>query len=60
MLRRCPHHGLPEWFQLQNFNNRLGGSTKTLIDAAAGRSLIGKTHEEACDLLEEMTFNAYQ
>ncbi|KAI3461988.1 hypothetical protein Pfo_018651 [Paulownia fortunei] len=60
LLRRCPHHGLPEWLQVQTFYNGLGGATRTLVDAAAGGALMSKTHEEAYDLLETMAANAYQ
>ena len=38
MLRRCPHHGLPKWLQVQTFYNGLSGNTKTLVDAAASLS----------------------
>ncbi|KAI3446836.1 hypothetical protein Pfo_003501 [Paulownia fortunei] len=60
LLRRCPHHGLPNWLQVQTFYNGLSGSTRTLVDVAAGGALMGKTHEEAYDLLETMAGNAYQ
>ena len=60
MLRRCPRHGLPEWLQLQFFYNGLGSSTKTLVDAAAGHSIMAKTHEVAYESLEKMVANAYQ
>ncbi|KAI3472480.1 hypothetical protein Pfo_031183 [Paulownia fortunei] len=60
ILRRCPHHGLPNWLQVQTFYNGLSGLTRTLVDAAAGGALMGKTHEEAYDLIETMTANAYQ
>ena len=38
----------------------MGGSTRTLVDAAAGGTLLGKPHQAAWDLLEEMGTNAYQ
>ncbi|PON51070.1 hypothetical protein PanWU01x14_219280 [Parasponia andersonii] len=60
MLRWCPHHRLPKWLQLQTFYNGLSGSTRTLVDAAAGGSLMEKTEEAAYELLEEMAANAYQ
>ncbi|KAJ4724584.1 DNA-directed DNA polymerase [Melia azedarach] len=60
MMRRCPHHGLPKWLQVQTFYNGLGASTRTLVDAAAGGALMGKSIDEAYDLLEEMAANAFQ
>ena len=60
MLRRYLHHGLLKWLQLQTFYNGLSGSTRTLVDVAAGDSLMGKTEEAAYELLEEMASNAYQ
>ncbi|KAF7821995.1 uncharacterized protein G2W53_027450 [Senna tora] len=37
LLRKCPHHGLPKWLQVQTFYNGLSSEIKTSIDAAAGR-----------------------
>ncbi|KAJ4720877.1 DNA-directed DNA polymerase [Melia azedarach] len=59
MRRRCPHHGLPKWLQVQTFYNGLGASTRTLVDAEAGGALMGKSIDEAYDLLEEMDANAF-
>ena len=60
LLRRCPHHGLPEWLIVQTFYNGLNLGTKTNIDAAAGGALMGKSPEEAQELIEEMAANNYQ
>lgn len=60
MLRRCPHHGLPKWLQVQTFYNGLSCTTRTMVDAAAGGALMGKTIDEAYELLEEMASNNYQ
>lgn len=43
ILRWCPHHGLPLWLKVQTFYNDLSLSTKQLIDAEAGGTLINKT-----------------
>ncbi|KAF7832384.1 uncharacterized protein G2W53_014717 [Senna tora] len=37
LLRKCPHHGLPKWLQVQTFYNGLSSEIRTSIDAAAGR-----------------------
>ncbi|XP_034203729.1 uncharacterized protein LOC117618238 [Prunus dulcis] len=60
MLRKCPHHALPTWMQVQAFYNGLNNTSKTTIDAAAGGALMGKTETEAYNLLEEMASNNYQ
>ena len=60
LLRRCPHHGLPKWMQVQNFYNGLNASTRTLIDAASGGAFMCKSQDDAYNLLEEMAMNNYQ
>ena len=42
------------------FYNGLGSNTRTMIDAAAGGTLMGKTLKASYDLLEEMASNNYQ
>lgn len=60
LLRKCPHHGLPLWIQVQTFYNGLQSATRTSIDAAAGGTLMKKSPEEAYELVEEMATNNYQ
>ncbi|XP_024022668.1 uncharacterized protein LOC112091966 [Morus notabilis] len=60
LLRRCPHHGLPKWLQVQTFYNGLDGNLKSNIDAAAGGSLMAKSIDSAYELLEDMAANNYQ
>ncbi|KAG8497232.1 hypothetical protein CXB51_008426 [Gossypium anomalum] len=60
LLRRCPHHRLPLWLQVQTFYNGVNPSTRQLIDAAAGGTLNNKTPEEAYEFIEEMSLNNYQ
>ncbi|KAA3453280.1 Transposon Ty3-I Gag-Pol polyprotein [Gossypium australe] len=60
LLRRCPHHGLPLWLQVQNFYNGVNPSTRQLIDSAAGGTLNNKTSEAAYEFIEEMSLNNYQ
>ena len=47
LLRRCPHHGLPVWLQVQTFYSGLNPATRQMIDAAAGGTLNSKTPEAA-------------
>ncbi|XP_020425758.1 uncharacterized protein LOC109950616 [Prunus persica] len=60
LLRKCPHHELPTWIQVQTFYNGLSQTSRTLVDAAAGGALMTKTATEAFELLETMASNNYQ
>ncbi|XP_027178191.1 uncharacterized protein LOC113777357 [Coffea eugenioides] len=60
LQRRCPHHDLPDWLIVQIFHNGLTYPTKTHVDAAAGRYLMGKSAEKAQQLIEKMAANNYQ
>ena len=59
LLRRCPHHGLPKWMQVQTFYNGLSASTMTFINASSGGAFMGKSQDDSFVLLEEMTMNNY-
>ncbi|XP_019238478.1 PREDICTED: uncharacterized protein LOC109218558 [Nicotiana attenuata] len=60
MLRKCPHHDITEHMQLYVFYHGLKPSCRNVIDAAAGGSVMGKTTEEALQLLNEISENAIQ
>ncbi|XP_019240668.1 PREDICTED: uncharacterized protein LOC109220665 [Nicotiana attenuata] len=60
MLRKYPHHDIPEHMQLYIFYHGLKPSARNVIDAAAGGSVMGKTTEEALQLLNEISENAIQ
>ncbi|XP_019223875.1 PREDICTED: uncharacterized protein LOC109205614 [Nicotiana attenuata] len=60
MLRKCPHHEIPEHMQLYIFYHGLKPSARNVIDAAAEGSVMGKTTEEALQLLNEISENAIQ
>ena len=59
-MRRCPHHGLPEWLVVQTFYQGISPQTRLSLDAAANGSLMNKTHQEAMDLIEDMALNSFQ
>jgi len=59
-LRKVPNHGLPEWLEIEFFYKGLTQSTRSMIDAAAGGSLMAKTRNEAYSLLDEIASNSYQ
>ncbi|XP_062119053.1 uncharacterized protein LOC133832765 [Humulus lupulus] len=60
LLRKCPHHVIEKWMLVHNFYNGLNGTTRTIIDVAAGGAFMSKSANEAYELLEEMEMNNYQ
>ncbi|KAG8483013.1 hypothetical protein CXB51_021870 [Gossypium anomalum] len=60
LRRRCPHHGLPLWLQVQTFYNGVNPSTRQMIDAAAGGTINNKTPEATYEFIKEMSLNNYQ
>ncbi|XP_070002062.1 uncharacterized protein [Nicotiana sylvestris] len=60
MLKKCPHHDIPEHMQLYIFYHGLKPSARNVIDAAVGGSVMGKTTEEALAQLNEISENVIQ
>ncbi|KAK1379195.1 hypothetical protein POM88_025939 [Heracleum sosnowskyi] len=60
MLRKCPHHGMPDWMVINCFYNGLGGQSRPMLDAASGGALWAKSYDEAYELIEMMAANEYQ
>ena len=60
LLRRCPHHGLLTWLQVQAFYNGLNHATKQMIGVVVGGTLNSKTPKAIQELFEEMAMNNYQ
>ncbi|XP_044489283.1 uncharacterized protein LOC123213766 [Mangifera indica] len=58
LQRQCPHHGLTDWLVVQTFSNGLSHLLKSILDAAANGSLMGKTFDMALHLIEEMASNS--
>ncbi|XP_073121149.1 uncharacterized protein [Henckelia pumila] len=59
LLRRCPHHQLPEGLVVQTFYYGLSHSNRTMLDAAAGGNLLRKSSEDGFELIEEMASSSY-
>ncbi|KAL5575372.1 hypothetical protein UlMin_017071 [Ulmus minor] len=59
LLRKCPHHGLPLWMQVQTFYNGLLPNTQTMVDTASGGAIFNKTPEEGYELIEVMASNNF-
>jgi len=60
MLRKCPHHGMPDWMVITGFYNGLGAQSRPMLDAAAGGALWAKSYTEAYNLIETMAANEHQ
>ena len=58
-LRKCPHHGLPLWMQVQMFYNSLLPNTQIMVDAASERAFFNKTPEDGYELIEVMASNNF-
>ncbi|KAL5566422.1 hypothetical protein UlMin_029586 [Ulmus minor] len=59
LLRKCPHHGLPLWMQVQTFYNGLLSNTQTMVDATSGGAFFNKSPEEGYELIEVMAGNNF-
>ncbi|KAL0313314.1 UNVERIFIED_CONTAM: hypothetical protein Sradi_5730700 [Sesamum radiatum] len=59
MLRRCPHHELPVWRQVQTFYNGVTLANRATIDAATGGTIIKKFLSEAFNIIDEIATNLY-
>ena len=60
LLRKCPHHEIPTWLQVQTFYNGLTNQNKAMVDTAVGGASMRNILDEAYELVEEMALNAYQ
>ena len=52
LLRKCLHHELPGWLQIQTFYNGLRLEHRAMVDATARESLMRRTSEDAYGLLD--------
>ncbi|KAL0433805.1 UNVERIFIED_CONTAM: hypothetical protein Slati_2714800 [Sesamum latifolium] len=59
MLRKCPHHELPVWRQLQPFYNGVTLANRATIDAAAGGTIMKKQPSESFNIIDEIATNLY-
>ena len=54
LLRKCPHHELLGWLQIQTFYNGLRLEHRAMVDATTGKSLMRRTPKDAYGLLDDM------
>ncbi|KAL0433647.1 UNVERIFIED_CONTAM: hypothetical protein Slati_2699000 [Sesamum latifolium] len=59
MLRKCPHHELPVWRQVQTFYNGVTLANRATINAAAGGTIMKKLPSEAFNIIDEIATNLY-
>ena len=59
LLRKCPHHELPGWLQIQTFYNGFRLEHRAMIDATPGGSLMRRTPEDAYGLLDDIALNSF-
>ena len=59
LLRKCPHHELSGWLQIQTFYIELRLEHRAKVDATTGGSLMRKTPKDAYGLLDDMALNAF-
>ncbi|KAL0360929.1 UNVERIFIED_CONTAM: hypothetical protein Sradi_3777400 [Sesamum radiatum] len=59
MLRKCPHHELSVWRQVQTFYNGVTLANRATIDAATGGTIMKKLPSEAFNIIDEITTNLY-
>ncbi|XP_073120822.1 uncharacterized protein [Henckelia pumila] len=59
LLRRCPHHELPDGLVVQTFYYGLPHSNCTMLDAVASVNLLHKSPEDGYELIEDMAYSSY-
>ncbi|KAL0412286.1 UNVERIFIED_CONTAM: hypothetical protein Slati_3818300 [Sesamum latifolium] len=59
MLRKCPHHELPVWRQVQTFYNGVTLANRATIDAAAGGTIMKKSRQKLFNIIDEIVTNLY-
>ncbi|KAL3824059.1 hypothetical protein ACJIZ3_020088 [Penstemon smallii] len=58
LIMKCPHHGIPDYIQIETFYYGLVGQTRNLVDAKAGGALLGREYEEIHSLLDKMSWES--
>ncbi|KAL0434355.1 UNVERIFIED_CONTAM: hypothetical protein Slati_2769800 [Sesamum latifolium] len=59
MLRKCPHHELLVWRQVQTFYNGITLANRATIDAAAGGTIMKKLPSEVFNIIDKIATNLY-
>ena len=56
-IRNCPNHGMEDWLILHLFYNALNPMSKSMLDIAAGCTIMGRPGSVATKLLDDMQNN---
>ncbi|KAI3677555.1 hypothetical protein L6452_36821 [Arctium lappa] len=57
LLRKCPHHGIPYYIQLETFYNGLNPMAKQMLDATSGGAFTAITYNDGYEILENISTN---
>ncbi|KAJ9566342.1 hypothetical protein OSB04_002308 [Centaurea solstitialis] len=57
LLRKCPHHGIPYYIQLETFYNGLNYPARQMLDATAGGAFTASSYNEGYNILEKISNN---
>ncbi|XP_062114589.1 uncharacterized protein LOC133825695 [Humulus lupulus] len=60
LLRKCPHHGIPHYIQMETFYNGLNAASRMVLDASTNGAILSKSYNEAFKILERIASNNYQ
>ena len=60
LQRECPHHGLEDWFLIQQFYNGLGNESRCLLDSAASGRFMQLEVPRAMEVIEEIAIHNAQ
>jgi hypothetical protein len=55
LIRKCPHHDIPQWQLVQCFYDGLNSHYRMMVDASCGGSLMNKNEQSAWELFETMS-----
>ncbi|KAA3469705.1 Retrotransposon gag protein [Gossypium australe] len=60
LLKKCLMQSFQHWTQMEMFYNGLNTYTRMVVDTSANGTLLGKSYNEACEILERIANNDYQ
>jgi hypothetical protein len=58
LLRKCPHHAVPKWQQVQCFYDGLTEPHRQMVDASCGGTFMLKSEDDAWILFENLGENS--
>ena len=58
LMRKCPHHGVPKWEQVQSFYQGLREDIRLFVNATCGGNIMGQHEDTVWEILENMCENS--